>query len=119
MKKLITVLGIAPVIAFAQPQEQAVIKVKVPCNEWKYVAYNLVKEFGEVPVTSGKAVVETDNVTLAGRIVTFINPESKSFTVLMRIGEGPDSMACVVLAGDKFGPAINPEELDLMNKVKT
>jgi len=119
MKKLITLLGIAPLIAFAQPQEQTVIKVKVPCNEWKYVAHNLVKEFGEVPVTSAKAAVETDKVPLAGRIITFINPESRSFTVVMKMGEGPDSMACVVVAGDKFGPAIDAEELDLMNKVKT
>lgn len=109
MKKLAMWLLLIPAALMAQPQEQSpTISAKIPCNDLDVVLFNL-KDWEEVPVAQAKAAIQTDKTTLGGKVITFINPETLSFTTILKIGEGEEAIACIMLAGDGFGPVIDAD----------
>jgi hypothetical protein len=109
MKKLAMWLLLMPAALMAQPQEQSLtINAKIPCNNLDVVLFNL-KEWEEVPVAQAKAAIKTETTVLGGNVITFINPETLSFTIILKIGEGEESMACIMLAGEEFGPVFDTE----------
>ena len=119
MKILALWLMLIPAVLMAQPNESVpTINVEVPCNDWEYVQYNILQDYQELPVAKGKAAINTKVGVLSGITFTFINPETKSFTVVLRVGEGEGAMACVILAGDDFGPVFDKEALGMMGDIE-
>ena len=117
---LLLVFGIWISQAHSMPTEEPpTINAVIPCNDWEVIVFNLTKTHEELPVASAKGGIQTDQTNLSGKFITFINPESRSFTVVLKMGEGDGAMACIVAAGDEFGPAVDQESLDMIGKVKT
>ena len=108
-------LLLIPAALMAQPQEQSpTINAQIPCNDLEVVLFNL-KDWEEVPVAQAEAAIQTETTALGGNVITFINPETLSFTIILKMGEGDGAMACIMLAGENFGPVI---DADLSGDVK-
>ena len=112
MNKL-TLLSLA-LAASPSYAEVVTILQKVPCNEWKLVSENLVKNYGEIPAVTGiTGITGVTDKTIKGELVVFMNPETRTYTLVVRLGSESDSPACAIAAGDEMGAADGKEYDDL------
>ena len=107
MKKWLaaTVLSVLAVNANAQ-EERTLFPLVAECNTFEYVTEFLKENYGEIPVASGTAVVQslTTKDFYESRQYIFANPETYSYSTVIYFEE--DDKACVVSMGDEFGPVI-------------
>jgi hypothetical protein len=88
----------------------------LPCNSWEVIAHNLVNGYSEVPVADGSgALTMQDSTVFGGETVIFINPDTGSYTLVFR--EEESGIACILAAGEQFGPADPQKYLEIMGAV--
>ena len=103
-------------LAAASPSYAEVVTIlqKIPCNEWKLVSENLVKNYGEIPAVKGiTGITGKNDKTAKGELVVFMNPETKTYTVVVRLGPESDAPTCAIAAGDGMSAADGKEYDDL------
>ena len=116
MKFLTTfIIGLLCTVAFAE--EAKTIKVEIPCNEARFIEFNLTHEYNEIGLAEGTgAFMLPDGNGVTGTVTTYINPESRSFTILLKTGDDETDLACILFAGDDFVPVRkvhNKEEIHM------
>lgn len=124
MRRLLTIL----VVAFffvtttinaeeegSHPTDQF-LSPMLPCNDWAVITHNLVNDYNEVPVADATgALTMQDSTVFGGETVIFINPDTGSYTLVFR--DEKTSIACILAAGEKFGPADPQKYLEIMGAV--
>lgn len=107
MKNLLLPLSFlfaAPVLA-----EPIIAYQKIACNEWQIVSSNLKKDYGEVPFVRGDGSINLPNGNVPGEMIIFMNPTTKTFTLVIRLGPEPEAPTCAISVGDQFSPATSKE----------
>ena len=109
LKSIAASLGLALALgsAHAQEQKKEQSSVQLPIAATCDITENIVKyvaSFDEKPFSKKDAVVSaSDGNALKGVLVIYVNPETKSNTVVMHFPE--DGVSCVLAIGENFAPA--------------
>lgn len=115
---LTTILLLGSSAALAE--EPVITLQKVPCTQWKFVVHNLTTVYQEIPFSqSDSAMTLPNGQNLVGKLVMFVNPNTKSFSAVMRLGPEPESMACIIAAGENFAPAKDQEYKDIRGDIES
>jgi hypothetical protein len=93
MKKMLATLLFMPVIAFSQPNEE--VNLSTYCTSLNELE-GVMAEFGELPALRGKTQRDIDGVPVENVLVIFMNPETKTWTIVERMSNGS---FCVLSAG--------------------
>jgi len=97
------VLIAAVKIATAEP---LMMGIALQCESEPGKIFAMVQDkYGEIPFSTGEVIMQ--NITGAwqqGRMYTFINPESKSFTMI--VVDPISEVECLLVAGKNFAPAV-------------
>lgn len=105
-KVLAVVLGLFLMSTTAHSQSQLRMGIALECDSKVQNMLDLVQDkYGEQPFVTGQGLVQ--NITgkwQAAEVMMLVNPESKSFSVI--IMDPVSGLACMLLAGQKFGVAL-------------
>lgn len=102
---LCVLLGLATFkLALAEPQQekQTVTQLPIMINCVPNAVFdNMINEYGEQPFSQGNGTWSIpDGRDLSGKIITFVNPKTLTFTVAIDFVE----VKCVVFSGNNFAP---------------
>ena len=86
-------------------QANQIMRMTAACQQSDIVADFITEQYMEVPFAEGPSVIRLNETQYAeglGKI--YVNPKTGGFSVVMEFPE--DDVACILLMGDDFKPAI-------------
>lgn len=106
MKKILCLLCLMPSLVFANSEKQSlqIATFQTICLNIKDLT-STIDEFKEIPFVRGLSTPLLQNSTPLS-LVIFVNPETKSFTMVERTGE---NTYCILAVGNGFEPV--PKEI--------
>ena len=111
----ILVLGLA--LAYtpvnAQESDIPILTLAHDCGPAGRVLPFLKEKYGEEPFALGRAGVALapGGEPIEGILLMNVNPKTLTYTINILFPE--DKMVCMLVAGDKFGPAIDQNKINL------
>lgn len=106
MKKILPLLFLIPSLVFANPEKQSlqIATFQTVCINGKDLT-STIDEFKEIPFVRGHSTPLLQNgIPLS--LVIFLNPETKTFTIVEKTGE---DAYCILAVGQQFEPV--PKEI--------
>ncbi len=89
-------------------QANQIMRMTAACQQSDRVHDFITQEYEEIPFSQGPAVIRLNEEQYAeGNSTIYVNPKTKGFSVVIEFPE--DDVACILLMGDDFKPAIQGE----------